>query len=261
MLEPAVAVLPIPGFSDPFSSLSHLVAACVFAGLAVPLLRRGRGSAGRVLSLAVFAFACVLQLSLSGTFHLLAPDGTARHVLQRLDHAAIFVLIAGTFTPVHAILFTGPWRWGVLIGIWTIAITALTLKSVFFATLPEWAGLLMYLAFGWLGLVSGVAMLRRFGSRFVRPVVAGALAYTFGAVIDFLRWPVPVPGVVGPHELFHIAVLVGIGCHWRFIWGFASGRIPGGVPLSHVDPLPVHVLVEHPPEDPPAEPPAGKFAG
>lgn len=256
MLDPAVAVLPIPGFSDPFSSLSHLAAACVFTGLAVPLLRRGRGSAGRFLALFVFAFSCVLQLTLSGVFHLLESGGGGRLVLQRLDHAAIFLLIAGSFTPVHAILFTGPWRWGVLIAVWTIAVAALTIKTVFFTSLPEWAGLLMYLGFGWLGLVSGVAMLRRFGQRFVRPVVAGALAYTFGAVIDFLRWPVPVPGVVGPHELFHVAVLVGIGCHWYFIAGFASGRIPGGVPLSDVDPLPVHVLVEHPPQGPPAEPSA-----
>ncbi|MEO8135833.1 MAG: hemolysin III family protein [Betaproteobacteria bacterium] len=240
MVEPAL--LSIPGFSDPFSSLSHLGAAFAFACLGVPLLRRGWGSAGRVLSLFVFVFSCVLLLSMSGVFHLLAPSGPGRWVLQRLDHAAIFLLIAGSFTPVHAILFTGPWRWGVLVAVWTIAITALTVKTVFFAALPEWAGLLMYLGFGWLGLVSGVALLRRFGYRFVQPVLWSALAYTVGAIVDFLRWPTPLPGIVGAHELFHVAVLAGIGCHWVFISRIASGRIPGGLPVSHVDPLPVHVF-------------------
>src|SRR4051812_43029660 len=155
MVEPSAVMLPIPGFSDPFSSLSHLTGALAFACLSVPLLRRGWGNAGRVLSLLVFAVACILLLTMSGVFHMLSPSSPGRYVLQRLDHAAIFLLIAGTFTPVHAILFTGPWRWGVLIAIWTIAITALTIKTVFFAALPEWAGLLMYLGFGWLGLVSG----------------------------------------------------------------------------------------------------------
>ncbi len=217
-------VMSIAGFSDPVSSLSHLAGAAVFALLAVVLLRRGRGEAGRMVSLSVFAFSCVLMLSLSGVYHLLAPDTAGREVLRRLDHAAIFVLIAGSFTPVHAILFRGAWRWGMLALVWGAALAGLTLKTVYFATLPEWVGLLMYLGLGWLGVISAVALARRYGWRRMQPVLWGALAYTAGALIEFLRWPVLLAGIVGPHEIFHLAVLAGISCHWAFILGIASGE-------------------------------------
>jgi channel protein (hemolysin III family) len=227
-MSESAALMTIPGFSEPFSSLSHLAGALAFAWLSLSLVRRGRGSAGRVVSLGVFAFSCVLLLSLSGVYHLLAPGGSGRYVLHRLDHAAIFILIAGSFTPVHAILFKGAWRWGMLAGVWTMAIAGLTLKTVYFTSIPEWFGLLLYLGLGWFGLVSGIALIRRFGFRFVQLVLWSALAYTFGALMDFLNWPTPIPGIVGPHELFHLAVLAGIGFHWKFVLSIASGRIPRG---------------------------------
>ena len=223
-MSQAAIVLSIAGFSDPVSSLTHLAAAAVFAVLGVILLHRGRGDRGRMLALSVFAFSCVLLLSLSGVYHLLSPGTAGREVLKRLDHAAIFVLIAGSFTPVHAILFRGAWRWGMLAGIWGAAIAGLILKTVFFATLPEWFGLLMYLGLGWLGVISALALARRYGWRSIRPILWGALAYTAGALIEFLRWPVLLPGIVGPHEIFHLAVLAGIGWHWAFILGIASGE-------------------------------------
>jgi len=216
------SVLSIAGFSDPFSSLTHLAGAAVFAILSVVLVYRGRGDLGRMLSLGVFAFSCVLLLSLSGTYHLLAPESGGREVLKRLDHAAIFGLIAGSFTPVHVILFRGSWRWGMLAGIWGAAIAGLTLKTINFATTPEWVGLLMYLGLGWMGVISAVALARRYGFGVVLPILWGALAYTAGAVAEFLRWPHLLPGIVGPHEVFHLAVLAGIAWHWAFIMSISS---------------------------------------
>lgn len=225
MFEP-VPVFSIAGFGDPLSALTHLAGAVVFARLGISLVRQGRGELQRTMSLVVFAISCVLLLSISGTYHLSSPDGGVREVLRRLDHAAIFVLIAGSFTPVHAILFRGPWQWGMLAGIWTIAIAGLTFKTLYFTAIPEGFGLALYLGFGWLGLATWIALVRRFGFRFARPVLWGALAYTIGALTDFLRWPVLVPGIVGAHELFHLAVLAGLSFHWMFICSFASRMIP-----------------------------------
>jgi channel protein (hemolysin III family) len=217
-------LLSIPGFSDPVSSLSHLAGAVVFAILAFSLIARGRGEARRVFSLAVFAFSCVLLLSLSGVYHLLSHDTAARSVLARLDHAAIFVLIAGSFTPVHAILLRARWHGTLLLGIWLAAIAGLTLKTVYFATMPKWLGLAMYLGLGWLGTISTVAIARRFGWRFILPLVWGALAYSIGALADHFYWPVLIAGIFGPHEVFHLAVLAGISFHWAFIRRIASGE-------------------------------------
>ena len=220
-------MLSIPGFSDPVSSLTHLAGALVFAILGGFLIARGRGEAPRVISLTLFAFSCVLLLSLSGVYHLLTPQTAARGVLARLDHAAIFVLIAGSFTPVHVILLRDRWQWHLLAWIWAAAIAGLTLKTVYFDAMPAWLGLLMYLGLGWLGLISTIALARRFGVRFVLPLVWGALAYTIGAVAEFLAWPVLVGGIVGPHEVFHLAVLAGIAFHWAFISRIAGFRSPG----------------------------------
>jgi channel protein (hemolysin III family) len=220
-------MLSIPGFSDPVSSLSHLAGAATFAVLGAFLIARGRGDPWRVVSLAVFVFSCVLLLSLSGVYHLLTPHTPARGVLLRLDHAAIFVLIAGSFTPVHAVLLRERWQWHLLALIWGAAIIGLTLKTVYFDTVPLWLGLLMYLGLGWLGLISTIALARRFGVRFVLPLVWGALAYTLGAVAEFVGWPVLVAGVVGPHEIFHMAVLAGISFHWAFIHRIAGAERTG----------------------------------
>lgn len=233
-----VPLQSIAGISDPVSALTHLAGAAAFAILGVFLVRRGRGDRHRVAALLVFVFACVLLLSLSGVYHALRHDSVARDVLMRLDHAAIFLLIAGSFTPVHVILLHDGWRRHLLPLIWAAAIAGLALKSLYFDTLPDALGLSMYLGLGWLGVISTVTLARRFGLRFILPLVWGGLAYTVGALADHARWPVLAPGFFGPHELFHLAVLAGIAFHWAFIRRIASGAnarfLHPEVPVLHV---------------------------
>src|SRR5262249_26948482 len=95
--------------------------------------------------------------------------------------------------------------------------------TIFFNGVSEWLGLALYLGLGWIGIASGVLLCCRFGFRFVLPLLWGALAYTLRAVLEFLRLPLLVPGVGHAHELFHVAVLTGIFCHWRFVMQFADG--------------------------------------
>jgi channel protein (hemolysin III family) len=206
----------IPGFADPVSSISHLLGAVGFALAAVPLLRSALGHRGRMIALGIYAASVVLLFAMSGVYHLLQHDTGGRTVLQRLDHASIFVLIAGTFTAVHGILFRGPLRWGVIAFVWVVTATAIPLKTVFFDEMPEWLGLSLYVSYPWIGLISGYLLWRRRGVHFVAPLVLGGVAYTAGAVLEFQRWPNPWPGVVHAHELFHFAVLAGAVLHWRF---------------------------------------------
>ncbi|MBC8868406.1 MAG: hemolysin III family protein [Planctomycetes bacterium] len=201
----------------------HLLGAGVFAVLSVSLLRRGRGNAGPVFLLGVFAFACVFLLSMSGVYHLLSPSGAGREVMRRLDHAAIFALIAATFTPIHGILFQGWRRWLPPVFMWAVAATGISLKIIFFNSVPYWLGLATYLLLGWFGLISAVLLWRRFGASYITLPLLGGLAYTVGAITEFLRWPVLILGVFGPHEAFHIAVLAGIGFFWSFVHAIAAG--------------------------------------
>ena len=209
--------ISIPGFSEPFSSISHLLGALIFFVYGIKLIYMARSHFGWAVAIGVFVLSGVFLLSMSGVFHLLELQGVARTVLQRLDHAGIFALIAGTFTPVHSILFTGFWRWGFLTGIWSLAIAGITLKSIFFNDLAEWVGLVAYLGLGWLGILSAYLTHQLHGFTIIKPLVYGALAYTAGASLEFLRLPVVISGIIGPHELFHIAVLAGIAWHWIFI--------------------------------------------
>ncbi len=217
-------IFAIPGFSEPFSSMSHLFASGIMLILGVLLIWNNRDSRRHIITYSIFIFCSVFLLSMSGVFHLLEPHSTGRHVLQRLDHAGIFLLIAGTFTPIHGILFKGWGRWAMLLPIWTIAITGLTLKTIFFSGFPEWFGLVLYLGLGWLGVVSAVLLNRRYGFQFIKPLIYGAIAYSTGAVMEFLRTPIIIPGVIGPHELFHIAVLFGLGFHFYFVYQFTKIR-------------------------------------
>jgi channel protein (hemolysin III family) len=207
----------LPGIAQPVSSLMHLIGAGVFAALSYLLLRRAAGRRGRFAALAVYTLSCVLLLSMSGVYHLLPFDRPARAVMARLDHAAIFLLIAGTFTPVLGILLTGLQRWVPLILIWTAAITGVVFKTIYFADFPEWAGLAFYLGMGWASIVPAIELWRLYGIAYIRPLIWGGIAYSAGALLEYLRWPAVVPGVIGPHEVFHVAVLVGMGCHWYFV--------------------------------------------
>lgn len=221
-----VAKMPMHSLSccqDPVSSFTHLLALPVFMVLSFSLLQRGRGDRARVLFLGIFAFACVFLMTMSGLYHMMSRHGTARSVMERLDHGAIFILIAGTFTPAYGILYRGAARWRPLVLIWSLTLIAICLKLIFFSQVPEWLGLTIFLSLGWLGMLSAIALWRRFGQAFVRPLIWGGIAYTVGSLLEFWERPMVIPGAVGPHEFFHLLVLVGMGCHWKFIFQFASG--------------------------------------
>jgi len=197
--------------------MSHLLSSPVFLVLGVTMLWKLRGNKSRIISLSIYCFAVVFLLAMSGVFHLLTPGTTARYVLQVLDHVAIFVLIAATFTPIHTLQFKGILRWGILVLVWSIAITGLTLESIFFNDVPEILSLLLYLGLGWVGILSAYVLIRKFDIKTVLPLIYGALAYTIGATLEFLRVPVLINGVIGPHEIFHVLVLAGISFHWQFV--------------------------------------------
>jgi len=232
-----ITPLAIPGFADPVSSWTHILGAALALVMGIWLIRAGRGSLLRQVALAVFVCSAVFLLSMSGVFHLLPRHSEAREVVQRLDHAGIFALIAGTFTPAHIMLFHGWRRWLPLVLVWSCSVVGITLKSIFFHEISEGLGLTFYLGLGWVGAVSGYLIWQRYGFRFMELLIAGALAYTAGAICEYLRWPVAIPNVLGPHEFFHLAVLAGIACHWGFLRELACAARAGIIPAPAVVPI------------------------
>ena len=225
----------LPGFAQPLSSWSHLIASGGFALLAIPLMHRAvrgssqPGSAGpcaRVVGVGVFCASVVTLLAISGVYHSLDFNSPGRSVLLLIDYAAIYILIAGTFTPICSILLRGLWRTGTLCLVWAIAITGITLKLVLFTQMTSWVGTMIYLGLGCCGFFGAALAWRRFGAAFVEPLLLGGAAYIAGTAVQLAQRPTIISGILGPHEIFHLAVLLGISFHWKFIAQFADGHLP-----------------------------------
>ena len=217
-----IAALPLPYCREPLSSLSHMLGAVVFTVMAILLIRRGRGDWVRTLSLTVMAASSILLLLLSSAYHLAWP-GPTREFLLRADVAGIFLLIAGSMTPIHAILFSGRSRWVVLVGIWTLAVVGILLRMIFHEWISDTVGVSIFLLCGWGSLATAIVLWRRFGWSFIKPAVFAGTSYTLGAIVLLFHGPTIIQGIMGPHELWHMAVLTGLAMHWRFVFQFASG--------------------------------------
>ncbi|MDZ4714884.1 MAG: hemolysin III family protein [Cytophagales bacterium] len=205
------------GFEDPVDSWTHLFGALAVGVLQIILFKPNGVGRRHPFPIVTYGFSCIFLLSMSGVYHLLSRDTTARYVMRILDHAGIFLLIAGTLIAVHWILFSGLMKWGVIIAASTIAAFGITLGAIYFGDLETYVTHSVFLVFGWLGLVSVVGILKLKKVISIKYLVYGGLAYTLGAVVDWIQYPVPIPGYFGAHELFHMAVLVGVTFHWIFL--------------------------------------------
>jgi channel protein (hemolysin III family) len=216
-LIPGDVMRAIPGFCQPVSSLSHLAAAGVALVAGLPLVRLARGCRHRVSAVTVYVACVVITLGISGVYHSLDRGCTARTVMQRMDYFAIWLLIAGTFTAVHGIMFDGLWRRGVLTFIWSYVAIGVLLQAIWFHVFSGVPGLVLYLGLGWIGLFSILKLGRQLGFGVVRPMWYAGIAYSTGAILEATRHPILIDRWVGPHEVFHAAVIIGVALHWFFI--------------------------------------------
>lgn len=216
---------PFFGLHDPVSSLSHLTAAVSVLAASFFLHKKGRGDTLRSTSLFIFSASLLFLFTMSGVYHGLQP-GTWRALFRRLDYAAIWIVIAGSATPIHMLLLKDHWRWSLTALFWGIALTCLVLLEMYFTRLPYWAIVSGYIGLGCLGIVSFFRITALYGVRETTLLFLGGIAYIIGAVIDFVESPTLIPGVLGPHELFHFFVMIGAGLHWFFIYNWADGSEP-----------------------------------
>jgi channel protein (hemolysin III family) len=209
--------LDMLGFEDPVSSWTHLLGALAVLVFLLWLFREGGAGRRHPWPIIIYGLSCIFLLSMSGVYHLLPRETTSRYVLRILDHSAIFILIAGTITAVHLLLFSGFMKWGIISIALLIAFIGIILSSLFLKGTPDYVTHIIYLVFGWLGLVSIIGLYKLKKTVAIKYLIYGGLAYTLGAIIDLLGYPVLISGVLGAHELFHFAVLLGAAFHWKFL--------------------------------------------
>jgi len=165
---------------------------------------------GRISAI-VFAASVAVMFGASGLYHSLTWSEGRRRWLRRLDHAGVYGLIAGTYTPFGLLVLHGDWRPVVLGIVWIGALAAVVLKFVW-VDAPKWLSVVIGIALGWVAIVVFPQLVDGIGVSGSMLTLAGGLAYTAGALVYAFRRPDPVPAVFGYHEVFHALVIVAVAC-------------------------------------------------
>jgi hemolysin III len=182
--------------------------------LGVVLIVVADGSAAKWSS-AVFVASSLLLFGISATYHRFHWGPRARVFLKRLDHANIFLLIAGTYTPLSIMALPPEKGYLLLALVWAGAAVGIGFR-VFWISAPRWAYVPLYLLLGWAAVLYIVDLFTANAAMMVL-VIVGGLAYTAGAIVYGMKRPNPIPGVFGFHEIFHTLTVVAFLCHWTGI--------------------------------------------
>jgi hemolysin III len=165
------------------------------------------------LAATVFAVSVVTMLGASALYHRITWSPRLRPWMRRIDHAGIYLLIAGTYTPVGLLSLHGTLQHVTLAIIWAGAVVAIVLKFAWVSA-PKWLAAATGIALGWAGVAAMPQLADTAGLTPVILLAAGGVAYTAGAIVYALRRPDPVPSVFGYHELFHALTLVAVSCQY-----------------------------------------------
>jgi hemolysin III len=194
-----------------FRGMLHLAAfvvSCVVGAIFIAFT-----PSSRVIPAAAFALSATTMLGVSALYHRVTWKPAARLWMRRADHAGIYLLIAGTYTPVGLIALHGTWRVTILAIVWSGAAVA-TLMKLCWVHAPKWLAATIGVALGWAGVAAMPEVAAHAGIAAVVLLAAGGLAYSIGAATYALRRPNPFPKVFGYHEEFHALTIVALACHY-----------------------------------------------
>ena len=198
---------------EPVNGLTHLGGAIAALFGQIALLIVGWAGPAKIISLLVYGLSLIALFSASAAYHLTKAKPSILQILRKLDHSAIYLLIAGTYTPFCINAFTGFFQWGLLAIIWTIALAGILLKF-FFVKAPRWLNATVYVVMGWLCISAVGQMPAELSGCTMIWLIVGGVVYTLGAVIYATKIFNFVPGKFGFHEVWHIFVLLGALAHF-----------------------------------------------
>ncbi len=206
---------------DPISALTHLIGAVLACIAAATLIIKAIevGSMTYIITFTIFGLSLILLYTASTVYHIIDQPESLRRKYKRIDHMMIFILIAGTYTPICLISLKGTLGVVLLVVIWGIAIAGIIMKA-FWLDAPRWLTTGMYLLMGWLVIVAIYPVFKAMPQEGFRWLVAGGITYTIGGIIYGLKWPLKHHKWFGFHELFHLFVMGGSACHYVLMMGY-----------------------------------------
>jgi hemolysin III len=206
---------------EPFCGFSHLTGAALGIVALIVLVSLARGKPWHLSAFAIYGATLILLYLASALYHSLPVS--ERHIarLRILDHVGIYLLIAGTYTPICLVALRGAWGWSLFGVVWGLALLG-SLCAILWRTSECWLGMGLYALMGWLAMIAPRPLMETLTGAGFAWLLAGGIIYTVGAVILAIDRPRLWPGVFGAHDLWHLFVLAGSACHFVVMLRFVA---------------------------------------
>ena len=210
---------------DPGSAITHFIAMLLAAAAAAPLLLKAWRGEGQmhVTALAIFILSMVGLYGASNIYHTLDISPKINRLLRKIDHMMIFILIAGTYTPVCMIVLGDRTGWSLLALVWGIAAVGILINACWI-TCPKWFSSLIYIAMGWVCILAITKIIQALPKAGFLWLLAGGIIYTLGGIIYAMKLPLfnNRHRYFGSHEIFHLFVMGGSLCHYVMMYRFVA---------------------------------------
>lgn len=210
---------------DPGSAITHFIAMISAMAAAAPLLLKASREPDHthIIALTIFIVSMILLYAASTIYHTLDISEAVNRRLRKLDHMMIFILIAGTYTPVCMIVLGDRSGFTLLAIVWGIAIAGILIKACWI-TCPKWFSSVLYIAMGWVCVLAFSQIVQALPKAAFGWLLAGGIIYTVGGIIYALKLPFfnSHHRYFGSHEIFHLFVMGGSLCHYVMMYGFVA---------------------------------------
>jgi len=210
---------------EPGSAITHFIGMMMAVFAMVPLLiKAGISSGGKsFIAMFIFMLSMILLYGASAMYHSVNLSGKYLRIFRKIDHMMIFVLIAGSYTPVCLIVLGGAQGYTLLTVVWSIAIIGMLVKALWI-TCPKWFSSLIYIAMGWVCVFVFGELLDSLPFSAFMWLLAGGIIYTIGGIIYALKLPIfnSIHKYFGSHEIFHLFCMAGSACHFVFMYCYVA---------------------------------------
>lgn len=209
---------------EPGSALTHFIACLLAVVAASPLIVKAWDSSSlAAIAMIIFSASMILLYGASTAYHSVAVSDKVLKIYRKIDHMMIFVLIAGSYTPVCLIVLGGKIGYTLLALVWGIAIVGMTVKA-FWITCPKWFSSAIYIAMGWTCVLVFGTLWDTLPHTAFAWLLAGGIIYTIGGIIYALKLPIfnTLHKYFGSHEIFHLFVMGGSICHFIFMYFYVA---------------------------------------
>lgn len=211
---------------DPGSAITHFIGMMMAIFAATPLIIKATHEPGKIhlISLTIFIVSMIALYTASTVYHSLDLSERANRILRKTDHMMIFVLIAGTYTPICLVVLGGTTGKMLCTLVWAIAIAGIIIKA-FWITCPKWFSSLLYIGMGWICVLAFTQIINSLTTAAFVWLIAGGIIYTIGGIIYALKLPIfnSRHTAFGSHEIFHLFVLGGSICHFVLMYVYVAG--------------------------------------